>query len=145
MELKIKYHNGEMVILIDSFLNMRNITKFKKLLKIIDTSYTPEARDVLKDYITNYLATVDTRLKEYANEGVTARTEYKEQQILLETLVKSRDIYKKKSREYKYFAEKVKKQRERIRHLKAVWKSQESYFNNTLKNKEFYKKCLDLL
>ena len=120
MELKIRYRNGEMVVLIDEFLNVRNITKFRKLLKIIDKSYTPEARDVLKNYITNYLAEVDEKLKHHANKAVDARTEYKEQKILLEDIVYKRDRFKRNTQQYKLLMENVKQKRERLRHLKVI-------------------------
>ena len=149
MELIIKYRtksgNGVMNINVESFLEMRSISKFKKLLKVIDMSDTPDAKEQLKAYIVEYLETIETRLKDYYNKGAKACTEYKEKKPELQRLIYQRDIYKKNTPPYKECMEKVKNKREELRHLKAVWKSQESYFNKTLKNKEFYKKCLDLL
>lgn len=57
MELIIKYRAGVITIHIENFLERANLKDFKKLLKIIDKSDTPEARDVLKDYIREYLQT----------------------------------------------------------------------------------------
>ena len=39
------------------FLERANLKEFEKLLKMIDKSDTPEARGVLKEYITEYLKT----------------------------------------------------------------------------------------
>lgn len=149
MELIIKYRDknskGTMRINVENFLNMRKIAKFKKLLKVIDTSDTPEAKEQLKAYIVDYLESAYERLEEYANKAVNAKTEYKEKEPELTKLIYARDRYKKGSAGYKEAGKKVKAKREELRHLKAVWKSQESYFNDTMKNKKFYKKCLDLL
>ena len=149
MELKIEFgsmmHKGIMTLCVDRFLDMCNMKDFKKLLNLIDTSYTPEARDVLKEYITEYLAKVDDELKNYANNIVNARTEYKEQQPSLDALIKSRDRYKKNTEPYKEGMEKVKQQREKMRNIKYVWKSNEREFYETLKRKECYQKYLALL
>lgn len=63
MELTIKYRAGVMTIHVENFLERTNLKDFKKLLKIIDASYTPEARDVLKEYITEYLQTSNDLLQ----------------------------------------------------------------------------------
>lgn len=41
MDLYIKYDNGSMAIHLDAFLDYRSIGKVKKLVKLIQQSYTP--------------------------------------------------------------------------------------------------------
>ena len=145
MELNIEYENGKMCVNIENFLDMHSIGKFKKLLKVIDTSYTPEAHDVLKAYIMDYLGTVDDRLRSHANKAVDARTHYKEQLPELERLIYKRGTYRRNTPQYKECTKKIKDKRAYLKNLKTVWKSQERYFDEALKNKAFYEKCLKLL
>ena len=145
MELKIKYENGQMCVYVENFLDMRSIGKFKKLLKVIDTSYTPEARDELKAYIMPYLENVEERLRLCEKRSVDARTHYKELFPELERLIYKRDTYCRNTPPYKYFSQKIKEKRAYLKDLKTVWKVQERYFDEAFKNKVFYEKCLKLL
>jgi hypothetical protein len=145
MELKIEYVNGVMIIHTDCFLGMRNIAKFKKLLKIIETSNTPEARDVLKNYITSYLAEVDEKLKEYEKKISSSNVECMIASQELQRLVERRSNYRKNTDMYKKCDELVKKQRKDVAMWKTMFRQYKQRFKETQKNKEFYKKCLDLL
>ena len=145
MELTIKYINGQMFVCIDEFLNIRNIAKFKKLLKIIETSNTPEARDVLKNYITSYLAEVDEKLKEYEKKISSSNVEYMIASQELQRLVERRSNYWKNTDMYKKCDECVKKQRKDVAMWKTMFRQYKQRFKETQKNKEFYKKCLELL
>ena len=145
MELTIRYHAGVMTLNVDNFLYNTNIKNFKKLLKIIDESYTPEARDVLKNHMSGYLETVDDRLKVYANNVVNARTEYKEQKPVLDALINSRDRYRKNTPPYKDLMQRVKQQREKMQNLRHTYLSNEREFKRVLNRKKFYEKCLELM
>lgn len=145
MELIIKYRNGSMCINIDKFLDVENITKFKKLLKIIRTSYTPEVEEVLKACITDFLNTVDDTLKVYANRIVNARTAWKEGQEPLNNLIARRDCYKRSTEPYKLYAKQIKAKRDELRALKINWCSSEEYFNNLMKRRGFCEKCLQIM
>lgn len=145
----IKYGNftnaGTMTIAIDRFLEIRSMAKFRKLLKIIRTSNTPEVENDIKSYIVEYLADVDKRIVFHANKSVDARTEYHEQEAVLNALIKRRSLHRKNTKIYKNISEKVKEQREKMKHSKNVWKSQEKLFDSAIKNKDFYEKCLELI
>lgn len=145
MELTIKYRAGVMTLNVDRFLYSTNLKDFKKLLKIIDESYTPEARDVLKEYMTGYLPTVDDRLKVYANNVVNARTEYKEQKPVLDALINSRNRYRKNTPPYKDLTQTIKLQLEKMQNLRRAYMSNESEFKHVLNRKKFYEKCLSLM
>ena len=145
MELKIKYENGQMCVNVENFLNMRSIGKFKKLLKVIDTSYTPEARDELKAYIVEYLDNVEELLQLHANRSIKAKNAYKENLPKLEHLIYNRNLHQRNTPQYKEYAKKVKDKREYLNDLKKCWKAQERYFDEAFKNKAFYEKCLKLL
>ena len=51
MDLQIRFENGSMVIHLKEFLDARNITNVRKLLKIIRRSYTPECEQQIREFI----------------------------------------------------------------------------------------------
>lgn len=67
MVLTIKYGTGcgkgIMNVNVEEFLNKATLKDFKKLLKIIDMSDTPEVKEQLKEYITNILIILDENIK----------------------------------------------------------------------------------
>lgn len=94
-ELNIVYPNGKMNIYVANFLDVCGVTKFKKLLKIIKMSYTPEVYvGQLKEYITEYLAIADDRRSEVIKwvERVEDEIRTKEGQLI--TLTHKRNLVK---------------------------------------------------
>lgn len=53
MDLEIKYEHGSMVIHLENFLDCRNISKVKKLVKI-KNSFTPECEDKIREYVEQF-------------------------------------------------------------------------------------------
>ena len=55
MDLEIKYEHGSMTIHLEEFLNCRSISKVRKLVKIIRSSYTPECEQQIKEFLQEFL------------------------------------------------------------------------------------------
>ena len=75
----IKYENGEMRINLEEFLCYscnRSISKVRKLVKIINNSYTPEVIDDMKKFIEQRMNTTDTIIetaREHASRSLRER------------------------------------------------------------------------
>ena len=93
--LNIVYPNGRMNINTEGFLNECGVGRFKKLLKIIKMSYTPDVYvKQLKAYITEYLATADDRIDETIVWMERAEDEIRTKEAQLITLNHKRNVVK---------------------------------------------------
>lgn len=55
MDLEIRYENGSMTVHLEEFLNIRSITKVRKLLKLIRSSFTPECEQQIKEFVQDWI------------------------------------------------------------------------------------------
>ncbi len=140
--LHISYNNGRghMTVNTLAFLSEQGIRNIRKLIKLIESSDTPDELEKLHSILREEISTFDLRLKELANRGVNARTRYKELEPELERLVYQRERYKKSDQRYKDLMLRVKAMREDIRHEKAVYHSAVSDFKRFSRNKEKFNK-----
>lgn len=140
--LHISYNNGRghMTVNTLAFLSKQGIRNIRKLIKLIESSDTPDELEKLHNILREEISTFDLRLKELANRGANARTRYKELEPELERLVYQRERYKKSDRRYKDLMLRVKAVRENIRHEKAVYHSAVSDFKRLSRNKEKFNK-----
>lgn len=140
--LHISYNNGRghMTVNTLAFLSEQGIRNIRKLIKLIESSDTPDELEKLHSILREEISTFDLRLKELANRGANARTRYKELEPELERLVYQRERYKKSDQRYKDLMLRVKAARENIRHEKAVYHSAVSDFKRLSRNKEKFNK-----
>lgn len=136
MDLEIKYENGSMTVHLEEFLSCRNIAKVKKLLKIIRSSYTPECEQQIKDFVQQWIEQFESIQKEHSIyiEGYTQKVKYAEQQIMqtkhcisqiqadVDKLQCIRDSHRKNTKVWKNCNADVKKQRERLKEPRAVYR-----------------------
>lgn len=140
--LHISHNNGRghMTVNTLAFLSEQGIRNIRKLIKLIESSDTPDELEKLHSILHEEISTFDLRLKELANRGANARTRYKELEPELERLVYQRERYKKSDQRYKDLMLRVKAVRENIRHEKAVYHSAVSDFKRLSRNKEKFNK-----
>ena len=171
MDLEIKYENGSMTVHLEEFLNDRSITKVRKLLKVIRSSFNPECEQQMKEFIQEQTEQFEQVQKEHSIyiEGYTQKVRYAEQQIRqtkhiisqIQTDVAKlqfiRDSHRKNTKVWKDCNADVKKQRERLKEprailkaqneelkeLKALLRSRQQSFDRNIRNKVFYKKVLE--
>jgi hypothetical protein len=143
MDLEIKYENGQMTVHLEEFLDCRNITKVKKLLKVIRNSFTPECEDKIREYIEQETEQYESTQKEHARYivGYTEKVKFCQKQ--LDNCLANRDKYKRKSDGWKHYHEFVKQYRQELRELKALLYSRQSCFDKNVRKMEFYKKVLE--
>lgn len=121
MDLEIRYENGSMTVHLEEFLSCRSIAKVKKLLKLIRISFTPECEQQMKEFILNWIEQFEQ--KQLENEqyitGYTEKVEFCQKQ--LDNALYNRNQYKKSTPLHK------------------------SDFDKNIRNKEFYKKVLQII
>lgn len=129
-----------MTINLPEYLDGQTLTNIRRLIKVVETSDTPEELEKLNSYVEAELQQIDRRMKEAANKAVDARTRAKELQPELNKLVYARNRYKKNSPPYKELMEKVKDMRERIALQNSVYRCQKSEVSRLQRNKEKFNK-----
>ena len=129
-----------MTINLPEYLDCQTLTNIRRLIKVVETSDTPEELEKLHSYVEAELQQIDRRMKEAANKAVDARTKAKELQPELDKLVYARNRYKKNSPPYKELMEKVKDMRERIALQNSVYRCQKSEVSRLQRNKEKFNK-----
>ena len=144
MDLEIKYEHGSMVIHLEKFLDCRNISKVKKLVKIIKNSHTPECEDKIREYVEQEIEQFEPKQKENAKYivGYTEKVKFCQKQLV--NSIANRNRCKRNTDEWKHYNECVKQFRQEMREITALLRSRQSDFNKNIRNKEFYKKVLQI-
>lgn len=139
--LQIKYENGSMSVNLEEFLGCRNITKFKKLVKLIRQSYTPDEIYKILNHIEQFNANyeLDQRVTEQKIVGYSEKVRFCEKQI--KTCTALRDFYKKQSENWVTFNDELKGRREELKKMQQLLRSAKQEYNKRLKDKAFLDKC----
>ena len=134
MDLEIRYENGSMTVHLEEFLSERRITKVRKLLKVIRSSFTPEC---------------EQQIRQTKHRISQIQTGVKNSQLLRDSHRKNTKVWKDRNADVKKYRERLKEprttlkeQNEELRNLKTrLWKRQKA-FDCNVRNKEFYKKVM---
>nr|DAQ34771.1 MAG TPA: hypothetical protein [Caudoviricetes sp.] len=145
MDLEIKYEHGSMVIHLEKFLDCRNISKVRKLVKIIRSSFTPECEEQIKEYVQQEIEQFEQNQKENAKYiiGYTEKVKFCQKQ--LDNCIYNRERYKQNSEGWKHYNDFVKQYRQELKELKTLLRSRQTVFDKNIKNKEFYRKVLEII
>lgn len=131
MDLEIKYEHGSMTVHLEKFLDCRNISKVRKLVKIIRSSFTPECEEQIKEYVQQEIEQFEQNQKENAKYivGYTEKVKFCQKQ--LDNCIYNRERYKQ--------------YRQELKELKTLLRSRQTVFDKNIKNKEFYRKVLEII
>lgn len=145
MDIYIKWSNGSMTVHLEQFLTCRNISKVRKLVKVIRESYTPECEEKIREYIEQELEQFEPKQKENSRYiiGYTEKAKFCQQQ--LDNCIYNRDRFKKKSEGWEHYNNRVKAYREELKELKSQLRIYKKQFSQGMKNKEFYTKVLEII
>ena len=159
--LEIDYPNGHMNIRLDVFLKDYGVNRFKKLLKIIKTTYkSDEYISTIKEYIENNMPVSSDELREklvrneflvkVAQDEIDRLT--KELNRLKEITKRMMQLGKRAKTELTILREqksevndKLKNAKEQLRHYKAVCSGLKSDIKTIEKLKKDFKKYLEIL
>lgn len=145
MNLNIRYENGSMVIHLEDFLNCHNISKVKKLVKIIRSSFTPECEGIIREYVEQEIEQIEPRQKELAKYivGYTGKVKFCHTQ--LDNCTINRDKYKRNSDGWKHYNNHAKHFRQELKEIKSSLRSSQSNYDKNIRNKDFYRKVLEIV
>ena len=148
MDLEIRYENGSMTVHLEEFLNIRSITKVRKLLKLIRSSFTPECEQQIKEFVQDWIEQFEQKQLETERyiTGYEQKVSYCQEQ--LQDVLRIRDIYKRstplhKSKDWERWNEQVKRYRKELAEVKTLLRSYQSRYNSNIRNKDFCKKVLE--
>lgn len=141
MDLQIKYDNGSMTVHLEEFLGCRKITKFRKLVKLIRQSYTPDELNKILNHIEQFNATyeLDQKVTEQKIAGYSDKVRFCERQISRCTT--SRDSYKKQSENWVTFNDNLKEHKGELKQLNQLLRAAKQEYKNRQKDKAFLEEC----
>jgi len=145
MDLKIKYENGSMTVHLENFLNCHNISKVKKLVKIIRSSFTPECEGIIREYIEQEIEQFEPRQREISKYIIGYTGKVKFCQTQLDNCTANRDRYKRNSDGWKHYNNHVKQFRQELKEIKSLLRSRQSEYDRNIRDKDFYKKVLEII
>lgn len=120
----------------------RSISKVRKLVKIINNSYTPEVIEDMKKFIEQRMNTTDTIIETAREHCLVFNDEVKKYEKRLDSVVAHRANYKRNTDGWKYYNKQVKEVRENLRTAKVNMRAAKSQFNDTVRMKNFFIKLL---
>ena len=141
MDLQIKYDNGSMTVHLEEFLGCRKITKFRKLVKLIRQSYTPDELNKILNHIEQFNATyeLDQKVTEQKIAGYSDKVRFCERQISRCTAL--RDSYKKQSENWVTFNDNLKEHKGELKQLNQLLRAAKQEYKNRQKDKAFLEEC----
>ena len=145
MDLQIKYDNGSMVVHLEEFLGCRKITKFKKLVKLIRQSYTPDEINKILNYIERFNETyeLDQKVTQQKIVGYSDKVRFCEAQITRCTA--ARDAYKKQSENWLTFSDNLKEHRDELKQIQQSLRAAKQEYKNRQRDKAFLDECSNVL
>lgn len=120
----------------------RSISKVRKLVKIINNSYTPEVIEDMKKFIEQRMNITDTIIETAREHCLVFNDEVKKYEKRLDSVVAHRANYKRNTDGWKYYNKQVKEVRENLRTAKVNMRAAKSQFNDTVRMKNFFIKLL---
>jgi len=146
-EIKITWNHGKgtMHIFLDRWMEMRSITKFKKLVKIINKSDQPEILDVISEWCSDFIEQSEPQMKTLANMlvGYKDKIPYATQKY--EKAIAERNHYRRGTKPYKAMTQYVKNTKSDLQELKNALCQTNQKFTKMQKMKDYCTKCLEIL
>ena len=143
MDIQIKYDNGFIVIHLENFMQCQSIAKFKKLLKLIRNSSTPECEAAIWKYIRQEMEEFEVKQAENKRYivGYSEKTVFCQKQLDRNIAIRGR--FKKSDKAWDYWNQCVKEARQELKGIKALLRSRELDHDKNIRMQEFYKRVLE--
>lgn len=136
---------GSMYIHLKEFMANHSITQFRKLLKIIRESNTPDEEKKILEWCEQFIEQAEP----FKKNAVMKKCEKQKLVMQLETeidlLKYNRDRYKRNSPPYKELSEQLKIKRQNLSAEKAAYRQAVQDEKGVEADKKFIKKCLETL
>ena len=151
VELEIKYSDywknskGEMCIHLYEFMGMHNITKFKKLMKIIRQSNTPDEEKKIKKWCEQIIEQVEPFVKCTTLQKCEQEEQIRKLETEIELVQYNRDKYKRNTPPYKDWSKRLKDKKKDLSMVKQKYKKSIQDIKNASHDKSFCKTCLETI
>lgn len=132
---------------VEEFMHCRNITKFRKLIRLIRVSDTPECENVIREYMEQELSQFKARQKENAEYIVKYREEVKKCDEELDKHTAYRKRYGRGLTKADRFrlSNQISQIRWRRNEKRTLLRDYQSAFNENDRNERFFRKALGII
>lgn len=136
---------GHMTVYLPAFLERQGVIVIKKLIKLIETSDTPEEMQKLMTYVKADNSSIDGKIKVAADSAADENAKVKELYLELDRFIsyRNRKGCRKNSEPYKALSGKIKELREQIRLHKAVFRNSKAELNQLRRLKGKFRKIIE--
>lgn len=141
-DITIKYDHGQMLIHLEEFLSCRNISKVRKLIKLINQSDDHDIVNQIKDHVQYRMKGLDDIAMIAENRIDRNKAELKDAEMNVQHWLYLRSQHKKGSNGYKHYMTNVKESRDILKEKKADLRSAEKEYKDSIRDKEFFSKLL---
>lgn len=136
---------GRMCIYLYNFITTHSITKFRKLLKIIRTSDTPDEEQKIVDLFNRFNEQYEPCRQQLKMEKFQADMQMGRCQTDVDVLKVQRDRYRRNTPPYKKYAALLKKAKGELIEAKAAYRQAVRNEKKIEKTMVFIKKCLETM
>lgn len=143
MDLNIKYKNGSMVVHLDELLKGQTINKFKRLIKLIEESHSPDDIVKVRVFIEQGIEQFELIQKKAEKSIIAYESKVNFCQKQIENCTFNRDTFKRDSDGWNHYNFYVKRFSQEMKELKVLLRSSKAECNRCIKGKKFYLKCLE--
>lgn len=141
-DITIKYDHGQMLIHLEEFLSCRNISKVRKLIKLINQSDDPDIVNQIKDHVQYRMKGLDDIAMIAENRIDRNKAEVKDAEMNVQHWLYLRSQHKKGSNGYKHYMTNVKESRDILKEKKGRFEISRKEYKDSIRDKEFFSKLL---
>lgn len=136
---------GSMCVKLYGFIEMHSITKFRKLLKLIRTSDTPDEEHKIDDLFKKFSEQYEPCKQQLAVAKIQHSREIQMYQTDTDVLKVHRNCYTRNSPSYKKYSALLKEGKEKLSAAKAAYRQAVQHEKSIEKTMVFMKKCLETM
>ncbi len=151
IDLEIKWldswsnRKGHMCVHLHEFMSVHNITKFRKLLKIIRESNTPDEEKKIREWCEQFIEQTEPFKKKEVNFMFDMKEKIRKLETQVDLLKYQRDRYRRNTPPYKELGVKLKEEKEKLSTAKKLLRDAERNIKGVESDKKFILKCLEIM
>ncbi len=143
VQVTYKDGRGQMTVNVPEFLKMRRIGRYRRLMKLIRQSDTPNVADRVVRYIRRELADMDVRMRDVESKAEEARSGAGKIRMDISRLTVMRDRARRGPEQYRMYSQQIKDLRQSQRTLNGLYRGYEADLKTMQRDRFFYQKIMD--
>ena len=151
IDLEIKWSDtgggrkGSMLIHWVKWMEMHNVTKFRKLLKIIRESDTPDEEKKISKWCEQFLEQAEPFKKKEVNFIFDMKEKVRKCETQVDLLKYQRDKFRRNTPPYKELNIRLKEEKKNLSTVKELLRDAERNIKSVENDKKFILKCLEIM